>query len=554
MNVRRILVKSPNNAPAYLRPPDWINISAVADNEINLLVRDDIPAAFTISAGGTSFSVDWGDGNTTLGASGFITHTYSKGSGTACSEGYTTFKIRVYGASQQFNFFSVDNPAQISEGKGMSPLLWANFGAKNITTFERAFYYNGVGIYDVYCCYLREVTFSSLQACTSMSNCFCNCYALEKVNLPSSWGANTNLSYMFINCGGIKSLIIPSGWGSVTNTSNMFASSGICEITLPLSWGSITNANSMFVNCASLTNVSETTSWGSVATCSYMFSNCTALLNIKLPATNGAFGDMNYFFEKCYSLESVRMPTSWGSTTYVNYMFIDCRNLREILLPASWSSMADYGIVNMFQGAYRLTKVSMPASFAGSAITTTNYMFAWCQALNNITPITNWGNVNTTSYMFMGCYGLREITLPAAFSILVNMDYMFNSCWGLVTINNVQYLGSGTSLTNMSATFKGMTSVKSLTIGAKLSVLTMDGASSVRMAMTSLRLTNATSTFTGGTPAINIKYNKLDAAALNTLFGDLPTITSKTIDITGNPGAATCTRSIATSKGWTVTG
>jgi hypothetical protein len=35
----------------------------------------------------------------------------------------------------------------------------------------------------------------------------------------------------------------------------------------------------------------------------------------------------------------------------------------------------------------------------------------------------------------------------------------------------------------------------------------------------------------------------------------LPTVTGgQVIDITGNPGAATCNKAIATAKGWTVTG
>ena len=45
----------------------------------------------------------------------------------------------------------------------------------------------------------------------------------------------------------------------------------------------------------------------------------------------------------------------------------------------------------------------------------------------------------------------------------------------------------------------------------------------------------------------------LSATALNEIFANLPSVSSKTITITGNPGAATCAQSIATNKGWTVT-
>ena len=44
----------------------------------------------------------------------------------------------------------------------------------------------------------------------------------------------------------------------------------------------------------------------------------------------------------------------------------------------------------------------------------------------------------------------------------------------------------------------------------------------------------------------------MDATELNNLFGDLPTLTGKTIRITGCSGANSCDTTIATNKGWTV--
>lgn len=41
-------------------------------------------------------------------------------------------------------------------------------------------------------------------------------------------------------------------------------------------------------------------------------------------------------------------------------------------------------------------------------------------------------------------------------------------------------------------------------------------------------------------------------ATLEKIFGNLKTVSGKTITITGCPGAATCDRTIATNKGWTV--
>jgi len=59
--------------------------------------------------------------------------------------------------------------------------------------------------------------------------------------------------------------------------------------------------------------------------------------------------------------------------------------------------------------------------------------------------------------------------------------------------------------------------------------------------------------FTGSAPQVDVSYCSLAATDLDLLFGDLPVLTGKTIKITGNPGVAGCTQSIATLKGWAVT-
>jgi hypothetical protein len=52
---------------------------------------------------------------------------------------------------------------------------------------------------------------------------------------------------------------------------------------------------------------------------------------------------------------------------------------------------------------------------------------------------------------------------------------------------------------------------------------------------------------------VNIANMGLSAATINQFFTDLPTtIKTATISVNGNPGAATCTPSIATAKGYTV--
>jgi hypothetical protein len=47
---------------------------------------------------------------------------------------------------------------------------------------------------------------------------------------------------------------------------------------------------------------------------------------------------------------------------------------------------------------------------------------------------------------------------------------------------------------------------------------------------------------------------QLSAAALDEIYTNLPSVTTQTITVTGNYGTASDTPSIATAKGWTVTG
>jgi len=58
--------------------------------------------------------------------------------------------------------------------------------------------------------------------------------------------------------------------------------------------------------------------------------------------------------------------------------------------------------------------------------------------------------------------------------------------------------------------------------------------------------------FNSGIRSIDLHSNQLADTALDAMFTQLPAVSSGTVDVSGNPGSATCTPSIATAKGWTV--
>ena len=152
-----------------------------------------------------------------------------------------------------------------------------------------------------------------------------------------------------------------------------------------------------------------------------------------------------------------------------------------------------------------------------SAVTTFNQMFYACSALKNV-PWYNTSNVTNFQSTFHLCSSLQTIPLLDT-SLATTVSNMFNSCTSLTTVPALNW----TSVTNATSVFNNCT------------------------ALTSIGVLNLKETF-------SIVGTQLNAAAINTLFTNLGTVSGKTVTITGVPGAATCDRSIATAKGWTVTG
>ena len=88
------------NPTNWVRPSDWPTITDNAD-QFNALVADTGDATYTISyviTGTGTTTINWGDGTSTTisgASSSNVTKIYTPGTGTPCSRGYTTFRIRI---------------------------------------------------------------------------------------------------------------------------------------------------------------------------------------------------------------------------------------------------------------------------------------------------------------------------------------------------------------------------------------------------------------------------------------------------------------------------
>ena len=490
-------------------PNDWINIRDVANNEIHLLVGDFVPfIAFSVTVTG-GYTVDWGDGSSAENfASGVIaTHTYTVGNGTPCSRGYTTYKIRIYAQipANSITNFKIDNPNTISGSiqHMYNSLLWACFGTTGLASLAYAFYDTFDPIY--ISAYLEAIELpDNLTSCSNFSYMAYNCYALQYVKMPMNYSnANINFEQTFTNCYKLPKI----NYNATTLAVSSFYQ---------------THAYNYSLRTANLpTTVNNCTNWSQV------FYFCYSLTEFTAPNINTNC-DCSNMFSYNYAIRKVTFNATWnGRITQLISMFTDCRNLEELTFPSTVNSM-----------------VTMFASF-----------LSHCYKLKSFTFPSGHGTITNIQNIFQTNFLLETVTnFPALTSVSV-MSNAFAYAVRLKNISNLDQLGDTTSNFDLSGTYAGMYSIESLSIRNKITgrfVLTGMNTN-LRAKLNSLRFTNAASTFAGGSPQIDIQYCSLDATALNQVFTDLPTLTGKTIRITGNPGATTCDTSIATAKGWTVT-
>lgn len=479
----------------WVKPADWIDISNVANNEINLLVIDNSVIAFsvTVASSGT-YSIDWGDGTVETGrASGTVyQRSYPAGTGTPTSYGYNTIKIRIYGASGNITRYLSSrptSPSNISAWAVNTPLLWAVMGTTGLTSMASAF----GDASSIYPTILESVTLPPvLSGITAFNNTFANAFSLKSIiGLNSPWGNVTTMQNMFIACRSLRVINLPQ--------------------TLP---NTITNMNSAFNACVALTTINNfPTTWPTGLTTTGLascFTDCQSLKSITLPATFPApLTDFSAMFQNCYVLETINFATTWPTASFsCASMFNNCRSLMSITLPTTWANCTNTG--NMFAGNWQLTNVSLPAT-ASNVMATSQNMFITDYSLRNVTNTSALGSPTTGSIL----------------------SGIFSS-------------GAGGYLTG------------SLSFNAMLNSIGVNGGSATTFVnVTGVRLTNTGSMFAGTSPQVNVSYTNMGTGSLVDLFNDLTVVTGKTIQITGASGAASLTagqRAIATGKGWTITG
>jgi hypothetical protein len=231
---------------------------------------------------------------------------------------------------------------------------------------------------------------------------------------------------------------------------------------------------------------------------------------------------MSFMFQTCYRLRRIDLTGLSSDVTTIAGAFIGCSRLTSLTFPAGALDANTTGYANAFQNCFSLQSINFPSG-----------------ALSHITGAG--GN------MFNSCTSLRRMVFPSgALNALADLGGFFSAAASLEYVEFPSALTAPTTIATAFANCRALRHIK-FTTGSFASV------------------TNTTNTFQncGALSRIenceipvsfSVASCRLGAAALDEIYTSLPTVTSQTITVTGNPGTSGDDPTIATAKGWTVTG
>ena len=546
---------STENSLGWIKPSDWLDytVPAASDQKIigTVAVFNTDSNYFAVNmttTDATQYTVDWGDGtsaNFTSGTTAEKNYTWSSiSSGTLTSEGYRQAIVTITPTTAGKTFSTVSpsrrHSAIPSGSKFSSPWLSLAIAAPNATTITLG--PNNTTNATMQLAQQIQIISSNI---TNATNTFVNCYALQDVIFNTS-ATLTNTQSMFSSCRNLQ--VAP--FFNTASVSNMVAMFNTCTNlqSVPLyDTASVTSMSSMFNTCESLKNV-PLFNTASVTNISSMFSDCIALETVPLFNT-ASVTDMSNMFRNCTNLRLVPLFNT-ALVTNMSNMFYFCSALQTIPAFNTASVLAIGGMFRFTTGI-----VFLPA-LNTSAVTTVLDIFSTSNTgLKEIAEL----NLSSISSLANNNLVLGNATVSSAAGNLIRAKITgnkwtqsFQNCSMGATQLDEMYTSLGTlnpAVTNASGT--GTTVTYTVGVGNTYPFV-------VGRTVTVTGVTPIAYNITGTVASVNAgagTFTITNAATGAYVSGGVASVTSDvTITVTGNPGVATDTPSIATAKGWTVVG
>lgn len=350
----------------------------------------------------------------------------------------------------------------------------------------------------------------------------------------------TSLASAFYQISALKKVEFLCTLNSLTSFYRTFRETGITHFTFPASLPACTRTDEMFY-------------WSAIYNCN--FNSCS------MPVLT-TMGSMFYYTADLRVVTyNPYIPLCTGLAT----MFYSSGIRTLVLSPTFSTNTITISLANITQLCSNLETLTLP-DFPSTYTITFSSAFRDCPKLRAIT-FRGFCQAGSVTSMFTNSINIEEMYFDKSLNVQL---------WGYGTsFNKVRTLMLPDSYENEILSLSNMLSLSELNCpncvstgqvlvsiyGFFLTNVTLPGVKTSRLNVgTTINVAGATYVdfdFANSvptdvvTPIYTIIAN-CDATELNRIFTALPSVTAKSIDVRGNPGAATCDTSIATAKGWTV--
>jgi hypothetical protein len=359
----------------------------------------------------------------------------------------------------------------------------------------------------------------------------------------------TTLANAFNGISVFKRCVFHTNMNALSSMASSFYNTPIETVVWPSEMNGLTTMASCFsytymVNIIDLSG----TSFNSLQTM-ISFAEYSNVVELKYPASLPAITIMQNANRYCSVLKKITMPVSVPLLENISNMCGYCYLLPGVLTFPEMPSMIN--AVGACIGSNSLTKVV----FQGAMNSCTNFssVVRYCSSLTEFVMPTSLNGIVTAAgiqYCAYDCPGLNKVTLPLSMNQMVA-----GPVGGIWSGNNAYVLKEistcndwGANMMAISITSHKLTAFQQPNL--KVLSLIIGFSNTLPAPLTTLDIDWAGSSYGGTGTQIAIRA-QLSAAEIDRIFTALPAM-AKTIDVRYNPGYATCNKSIAQAKGWTV--
>lgn len=358
--------------------------------------------------------------------------------------------------------------------------------------------------------------------------------SLKIVQFLSSLDYVTSFDYLFY-AAGVERFTMHTSMPALTSMVNALIDSDTLEFIFPVGFSAplLTSISGICSAANSITNFAVP-ALSSVLNCNNLASNNKALKSLTISGLENATSNLQ-LADGADKIQELTLPEFPDITIAANATNI-CRNmylLRKLTMQGTWGNFSN----NIIDNCHLLKELHLPRTMLyafSAAILSSDH------ANIQIIHVPDYINASAANWYYYCSSGAGAVSTSSTIKKIYG-DFEFSSGEAECAFNPGGYQN----------TFEEFNCPKLKVARVRFGIASA-GATYRLTKLTTLEVDWENSSFSYGAGCIELNA-PFDATWLNTMFSRLPVVTgSQSIDVRFCDGYATCNKTIATAKGWTV--